>query len=874
MSRRAGNNYHGRAPYATSPRGSSQGGSDGFSSGSGSFSHSRDDSRSGSRREDDHGFERSEGYRDDDDYTPSEHTAMTGCSQGTRSTQFSYGDAALPARAALLEDKKNNALRNAATTMPEQVPVWSWLRQKVIWKKGGHEVRPLTPEQQDEFVTNSIPLNMFQDEEGDDHDPPDPNEFDDDYTGRNRAKKTLCGSLFKKELIAPTRARMLRMKAKENLGVEPPNGEENLKIKTLRRFGLLEFALRVEIKKVRAKVEDPAFPFVRNLVDTLRFECFSGVLILIGAIFLAIDTYYPDAERKPTYLVVGELIMVFIFCVEIALRMAAWSWAWVFTPLNFFDVTIILVTGVLIGWITNPMGIDTGVTQRLSALRVLRVVRLVRAVRLMQQFSDLWTMVQGMVSSVPLLFWAFVIIGCVQFMFAVAMIDIIARSDTFKEDEEIQMFWGDLPASMFSLFQVMTLDSWAAKARPILEKMPLPGSILLGLFLGFAGIVLTNLMTAIVVKKSFDAHHNDTEAIATQKQLQYIKQRQELMLIFQEMDEDGSGMLSREEFVDVLDDIAFIRKIAQLDIEVEELPDVFEILDDGDGLVSADEFIEGLTKMQGAAMSKDMMKAQKKLQVAAELGTDVVHWMHNTSSNHLDYIEDNLDRTHTNIVQMQIITAELLEQLNKLGLRHTVKQTAVDFPELPKPSLDDFIKKEKHLRRLEELCGEVQSEIPEGPGQRPVLPQSWILRTLTDKEEEQKKKESQMSSKQLLKELQKQQKSQQKSTGAHAVVNEQLEILGLDIDMWTPTLLKQAKVPRDELMKKPSTVQRFPHPCSAALDMPALPEEPPWPPATSPPSTAGKATPEKRPSKLVPKKGQYPPTSLHGADAKLPNAVP
>merc|ERR1719181_1942156 len=87
------------------------------------------------------------------------------------------------------------------------------------------------------------------------------------------------------------------------------------------------------------------------------------------------------------------------------------------------------------------------------------------------------------------------------------------------------------------------------------------------------------------------------------------KVRNELDLMFRDLDEDESGYLSMEEFLDCMDDFSFVRKMKQLDIDLEDLPDIFEILDDGDGQVDQEEFIMGMMHLQGNAMSSEMLKA-------------------------------------------------------------------------------------------------------------------------------------------------------------------------------------------------------------------------------------------------------------------------
>merc|ERR1719382_1892844 len=98
-----------------------------------------------------------------------------------------------------------------------------------------------------------------------------------------------------------------------------------------------------------------------------------------------------------------------------------------------------------------------------------------------------------------LLFWAAIIISVIHYMFGVAVVEIVAKSDTFADDETVQELFGDLQKAMYTLFQIMTFDSWPSIVRPIIFKMPETIPVFL-LFVGIAGFVLFNLMTAIALR--------------------------------------------------------------------------------------------------------------------------------------------------------------------------------------------------------------------------------------------------------------------------------------------------------------------------------------------------------------------------------------
>jgi len=295
---------------------------------------------------------------------------------------------------------------------------------------------------------------------------------------------------------------------------------------------------------------------------------------------------------------------------------------------------------------------------------------------------------------------------------------------------------------MLTLFQVMTFDGWSGVIRPIVYKAP-EAVFLLMLFIGIAGIMLGNLMTAIVVKNAFDTSAADEELTAQLKQIDHQNLQHELSKMFEEIDEDKSGMLSKEEFTDVLDDVLFIRKMKVLDIELEELGDIFEILDDGDGEISTDEFCMGLTRMQGLAMSSDLMNATQRMRGVNNLLETLDYKMMVNSSDAFDRMDDNLDQASRQLIEMQFVSAEFVNALNKVGLRRTVKLTTKDLPSVPEPDIKDVLSRERAARvklakekasrryskKLTANRNNLQKPSPlenSGPHLKP-LPASWIL---------------------------------------------------------------------------------------------------------------------------------------------------
>jgi len=68
-----------------------------------------------------------------------------------------------------------------------------------------------------------------------------------------------------------------------------------------------------------------------------------------------------------------------------------------------------------------------------------------------------------------------------------------------------QEYWGNFMKSLYTLFQVLTGESWSeAVARPLLEWSPVPTAIFFVSFMLLNGIVLINVVVAVLLEKMVD----------------------------------------------------------------------------------------------------------------------------------------------------------------------------------------------------------------------------------------------------------------------------------------------------------------------------------------------------------------------------------
>jgi len=492
----------------------------------------------------------------------------------------------------------------------------------------------------------------------------------------------------------------------------------------------------------------------------------------------------------------------------------AFSWVWIFNRWNLLDTLIIFLTGVLVMWVMEPLGIDPGLLRACAVIRVVRMVRPISAMKGLKLINPLWILVQGILSSVHLLVWAMIILGVIHYMFAIAMIEVVAKSEQYVDDEYVQEFFGSIARACCTFFQIMTLDAWVDKARPLFADMPSSAFIVL-LFVGVAQLIFFNVMTAIVVQKTFKARQTDGMLAAINSEQHYIKTVRELMSIFKDLDEDNSGELSKAEFTDTLTDVAFLRRIRMLDIDPAELPDIFEVLDDGDGAVTSEEFVMGMMRMSGSAMSRDMLAGSKKMTDAAHKMSDLATNYYDASTRLLDSVESDLKRSHSNLLQAQAMTAEFLKKLDAVGLGMAVRKSTVKMKAPALPSSED--REVIDARLADEVAAAVENPALKHGKVDSILPTGWtFMHMQARREAELKKVKDRLRKYNGMEDLQ-----SNSGNSNRAKDFKHMGTLSLNIDRFSREYLRDtAKVPKEALLMKPNMIQQFP----AVLVSPPPPE--------------------------------------------------
>lgn len=218
-----------------------------------------------------------------------------------------------------------------------------------------------------------------------------------------------------------------------------------------------------------------------NLILTERAQRFILVVIIVNAITLGLETSAGAMAAAGGLLTFLDRLALLIFVIELAMKMAALRGAFVRDAWNVFDFLVVAIAFV-------PSG---------AGFAVLRSLRVLRVLRLVSSLPRLRVLVQSMLLSLPSIGWISLLMLVIFYIFAVMATKIFGPA--FPE------WFGTLGETFYTLFQVMTLESWSMGiARPVMETFP-AAWIFFVPFVLLSSFVVLNLFIAIIVNGMSDA---------------------------------------------------------------------------------------------------------------------------------------------------------------------------------------------------------------------------------------------------------------------------------------------------------------------------------------------------------------------------------
>jgi len=179
----------------------------------------------------------------------------------------------------------------------------------------------------------------------------------------------------------------------------------------------------------------------RKIVESNAFQRFVTSVIVLAAVLVGIETYPSMVARHGTLLHALDKLVLGVFVVEIAIKLAAEGtrpWRYFRDPWNVFDFSIVAIAFMPIAG---------------QYVTVLRLARLLRVLRLIHALPRLQILVGALLKSVPSMGYVSLLLLLVFYVYAVAGVLLFGTNDPFR--------FGSLQIALVTLFQVATAEDWS-----------------------------------------------------------------------------------------------------------------------------------------------------------------------------------------------------------------------------------------------------------------------------------------------------------------------------------------------------------------------------------------------------------------------------
>lgn len=337
------------------------------------------------------------------------------------------------------------------------------------------------------------------------------------------------------------------------------------------------------------------------------FESVTLLVVVVSCVLVGVETNIKitrNDSRMPDYLVVLDVFVLFVFVVELLIRIIAAGSKFITGEgriMNLVD-SFLVITQIMEEFVGLASAGDG--TKELNAIRMLRICRVVRTIRLMRKFKELRLLFSCLEGSWKSFAWSLVLISMILFVGSIVIVQVVHYRRSLggldqSEHDDLLKWFGSLPKAMLTLFMSIT---GGADWRDIVEPLDLYVSgvcpYFYAILVSFMQFSVLNVVSAVfvegVIRKA--THICKLDSIETAAKL------------FQRLDGDDSGAISLSELTSKSAMPHLCEFFQEIDIDPEDMELLFLLFDlDNSKSVSFDEFLSGCLRLQEPAKAVDML---------------------------------------------------------------------------------------------------------------------------------------------------------------------------------------------------------------------------------------------------------------------------
>jgi len=377
-----------------------------------------------------------------------------------------------------------------------------------------------------------------------------------------------------------------------------------------------EAEMQAQAAMIAESMKAPPTP----MIDRVSFNVTVAVLTFLNIIVLGLEQEMvpPNTtmgDRMNWYML--ECVFAVCFAVELVIRIVTQKIVFFIDLWNVLDLALVSLA-IFDAFFLVPVG-SGGQIRYFLVIRALRVVRLVKLVPMIPLFREVVLLIGGLMNSVKALGWVGLIVMMVMYVCAIVVTtEIGLNHDTYgtgpSYDGEVwpyEEYFGTIWRSMFSLFQVVTLDSWCDDiVRHVVYRQPLMGIFFI-VFLLLTAFGLMNVVVGIIVENTLAAAQVADRRIEEQAAFARKDAVERLADILERSDTNRTGEISLEELRASYQSDIVREKFDRIGLTFEEVQEIFKLLDaDRRGRIEIKRFANSCRELVGGAKRRDIAQVE------------------------------------------------------------------------------------------------------------------------------------------------------------------------------------------------------------------------------------------------------------------------
>jgi len=241
----------------------------------------------------------------------------------------------------------------------------------------------------------------------------------------------------------------------------------------------------MSIQALRSRIEE--------MVKAKWFVNSITALILANAATLGLETNAQIMAVHGDLIRTIDHVILTAFVIEILLKIFACGGRFFKSGWNLFDFAIVSIS----------------LLPASGPFAVLRTLRVFRVMRLISTVPSLRRVVSALLAAVPGMASVMTILLVIFYVSAVMTTQIFGVID----DPRMQDLYGSMGDSMFTLFQIMTLENWDEIAHTTMEFFPSSWAFFV-IFIVVASFAVLNLFIGIIVDAMNILHEESEDSLA------------------------------------------------------------------------------------------------------------------------------------------------------------------------------------------------------------------------------------------------------------------------------------------------------------------------------------------------------------------------